>query len=180
MARAAMRSGSGPLTRAVSTGVDPADPAEQIVANGPIRTVVTGLALVDVVGALATGTLSNSLYLFDNVRTDGSKGHGTGSLATPVSAGDLMVWVSMGLECEAFVRVEKILIDSAYAEYVAIDSGVYTGTSVVYHTLRVLKPLVEPVPYHLNFRLGSRPAPMRVPAPSYLHPSSVPHIGEGQ
>lgn len=180
MARAATRSGTGPLVHAVDTGVDPANPAEQIVADGSIRTVVTGLALVDVVGALAAGTLSNSLYLFDNVRTDGSEGHGAGSLVTPIAADDLMVWVSMGLECEAFVRIETILIDSAYADYVAIDSGVYTGTSVVYQTLRVLKPLVEPIPYHLVFRLGSRPAPMRVPSPSYLHPSSAPQMGERQ
>ena len=180
MARAAARSGNGPLGQAVGTAVDPAGPSEPIVADGSARTVVTGLALVDVVGALASGTLANSVYLFDNARTDGSTGHGTASLDTPLSAGDLMVWVSMGLECEAFVRVDDIRIDAAHAAYVAIDCGAYSGTGVVYWTLRVLRQLDAPIPYELVFRLGSRADPMTVSAPSYLRPSVAPSIGEGQ
>lgn len=180
MARAATRSGTGPLAQAVSTGSDPADPSEPIVSDRPVRTVVTGLALVDVVGALASGTLANSAYFFDNAQTDGAIGHGTASLSTPLSAGDLMVWVSMGLECEAFVRLSGIRIDAAFAEFVAIDCGAYTGTAVVYWTLRVLKTLVEPIPYQLEFRLGSRSEPMIMPVPSYLLPPRATPAGEGQ
>jgi hypothetical protein len=157
----------------VETAVDPADPVEGVAVAPPVHKAVTAVGLVDVVGALAAGSLADSLYLFDNNRSEGSTGNGMGSLTTPVGEGDLLVWVLMALECEAFARIHDIRIDARYADYIALDCDVFTETAVVYWTIHILKPLPEPVPYWLVFHLGSAPESLVVPSPSYLVPADL-------
>jgi len=137
----------------------------------PVKQATNVMALVDAVGALSSGTLAGSLFLFDNNRWAGSTGHGTGSLSTVAQKGDVVVWTTMALECEAFVRLQLVEIDSAYAEYVALDAGAFSETPEVYWYATILKPLpVDGVPYRLSYRLGSADAPYRAAVESRLVP----------
>jgi hypothetical protein len=138
--------------------------------NPAARKVVTVVGLTDVVGALSAGTLANNLFLFDNNQVDGSFGHGTGSLTTFVGEGDLVAWVCMPLECEAFARIMNVRIDKRFEDYIALDCQVYERTSIVYWVATIKKPLPGPVPYRLEFRLGSRPEWLDAPVASYLRP----------
>ncbi|ARC89911.1 hypothetical protein [Rhodovulum sp. MB263] len=133
------------------------------------KRVITVMGLLDVVGALSEDALDSDLYLFDNNGAAGSSGHGTSCLKTCADAEDLVVWEVMPLECEAFARIDDVLIDEQYAPYIDLESGVYAPTSVVYWAARILKPLPpEGVPYRLAFRVGSRPEPLIAEASSFL------------
>ncbi|MBL3552724.1 hypothetical protein [Rhodovulum sulfidophilum] len=133
------------------------------------KRVITVIGLVDVVGALAEDALGRDLYLFDDNKAGGSSGHGTSCLRTCADAEDLVVWEVMPLECEAFARIDDVLIDEKYAPYIDLESGVYDPSSVVYWAGRILKPLPpEGIPYRLAFRLGSRPEPLIAEASSLL------------
>jgi hypothetical protein len=180
MARASTAGGAARQAAGiVETAADPADPIEAVSVAHPVRKAVTAVGLVDVVGALAAGSLADSLYLFDNNRGEGSTGNGMLSLSTPLGAGDLLVWVCMALECEAFARIHDIRIDARYADYIALDCDVFTETAVVYWTINILKPLPEPVPYWLVFHLGSAPEPLVVPSASFLVPADPAASGQG-
>ncbi|MBK5924888.1 hypothetical protein CCR90_14165 [Rhodovulum sulfidophilum] len=133
------------------------------------KRVITVIGLVDVVGALAEDALGRDLYLFDDNKAGGSSGHGTSCLRTCADAEDLVVWEVMPLECEAFARIDDVLIDDKYAPYIDLESGVYDPSSVVYWAARILKPLPpEGVPYRLAFRMGSRPEPLIAEVSSLL------------
>ncbi|MBC7953685.1 MAG: hypothetical protein H7Z12_17945 [Rhodospirillaceae bacterium] len=160
-------------THASSEGAGSAAP-EEATQPEAVRQAVNVVGVVDVVGALSDGTLANSLYLFDNNQVGGSHGHGTISLTTHIGAADLVVWVCMPLECEAFARIENVEIDARYAPYIALDCGVYPETAVVYWVAKILKPLPGPVPYRLVFRLGSHTEPLVAPVASYLMPAQSP------
>lgn len=137
----------------------------------PVKQATNVMAMLDVVGALGSGTLSQSLYLFDNNRREGSTGHGTSSLKTVAQQGDVVVWTTMALECEAFTRLDRVEIDVAYAEYVTLDAGAFSETPEVYWFAKILKPLpATSIPYHLSYRLGSAPEPYRAPTASLLIP----------
>ena len=68
------------------------------------------VSVVDVVSALAADTVAGSFYMVDNNRTKGSKDEGTEILKTKVRKGDQVVWISISLECEAFVSITAIEI----------------------------------------------------------------------
>lgn len=137
------------------------------------------MALLDVVAALSSGTLADSLYLFDNNRWAGSTGHGTGRLSTVAEPGDVVVWTTMALECEAFARLQQVKIDIAYAEYVALDAAAFSDTPEVYWFARILKPLpAGGVPYSLSYRLGSADEPYAAPVESLLIPPPGPAAAE--
>lgn len=162
------------LAQTVNAGSADSSTTEAAVATQPIRQATTVLGLVDAVAALAQGSLSNALYLFDNNQMGGSGGQGTGSLRTKIAEGDVVVLVSMPLESEVFVRIDNVLIEQRFAEYVRLNCGAYPQTAVVYWTVEVVKTPPEPIPYQLMFRLGSRSEPMPTPAASFL----VPHAGQ--
>lgn len=171
--------------RSAETAPKPAPKPKPTPAPGPVRQATNVMALVDVVGALGSGTLARSLFLFDNNRAAGSTGHGTGSLSTVAQEDDVVVWTTMALECEAFARLQLVEIDSAYAEYVALDAGAFSETPEVYWLATILKPLpADGVPYRLSYRLGSADAPYRAVLESRLVPppfasaSSVPATPE--
>jgi hypothetical protein len=139
----------------------------------PVKQATNVMAMLDVVGALGSGTLGESLYLFDNNRRAGSTGHGTSSLTTVAQQGDVVVWTTMTLECEAFARLELVEIDVAYAEYVHLEAAAFSETPEVYWFANILKPLPETgIPYHLSYRLGSAPQAYRAPVESRLIPAS--------
>jgi hypothetical protein len=160
--------------RSAETAAKPAPKSTPTPAPVAVRQATNVMALLDVVGALSSGTLARSLFLFDNNRMAGSTGHGTGSLSTVAQQDDVVVWTTMALECEAFARLQLVEIDSAYAEYVALDAGAFSETPEVYWLATILKPLpADGVPYRLSYRLGSADAPYRAVVESRLVPPLV-------
>lgn len=113
------------------------------------------VSVVDVVGALAANTLSGSFYLFDDNKSKGSLDEGTEALKTKVFKGDQVVWISIPLECEAYVSISGVEIDKKYKDYCDVRKDVYPGTNVVYWLGDIKKELDEPIPYTLKFKLGS-------------------------
>ena len=124
-----------------------------------IRQPISVNAVVDVVGALATGGLSGNLYLLDTNRRNGSTGIGTEELKTMVKKGDQLVWTVLPLECEAYVSIHNILIDKALCEP---EHKTYPGTDISYWIGDVKKD-VKVAPYHIQFKVGTRVDPMTTP-----------------
>ena len=121
---------------------------------------VTIKLMVDVVGALESGSLSGNLFAFDTHRRLGSQGIGTDALQTAVARGTRIMWVIAPLECEAFVSLEDIVIDRAVCEP---ELNSYPGSSVTYWigTVKKAAPLTS---YDLVFSLGSHGRSMVHPA----------------
>jgi hypothetical protein len=113
------------------------------------------VSVVDVAGALASETLTGSIYLMDNNKANGSTDEGSEVLKTKVRKGDQLVWVSVPLECEAYVTITAVEIDQKYREYCDPTKGVYPETNVVYWLGEIKKDLDVTIPYNLKFKLGS-------------------------
>lgn len=129
---------------------------------------VTITSVVDPVAALASGSLDDSLYLYDTNRTAGSTGFGTPELRTRVRKGDTLLWNAIPLECETYVAIVGVDIDSRIAEPVR---KVYPGTDIAFWTATVKRDLTGPVPYRLSFLLGAVAEPFAAEAsPSLVGP----------
>ncbi len=118
------------------------------------------ISVVDVVGALADDTLAGSFYLVDNNKGRGSRDEGTEILKTKVRKGDQVVWISIPLECEAFISITGVEIDKKFREYCDPKKGVYPNTNVVYWLGDIKKDLDIAIHYNLKFRLGRRSGDM--------------------
>ena len=123
---------------------------------------ITGV--VDVVGGLATDSLSGQIYFVDNNKAGGSKNLGTEQLETAVEKGDRLVWTVCFLECEAYACIEDIIIDPDYCEP---ELKVYQGTDVSYWT-GIVKRSVKSVPYNIRLLLGTREEPISTASPLKL------------
>jgi len=121
-------------------------------------------AVIDVVGALATGSLSGNLYLLDTNRANGSTGIGTESLRTRVRKGDQVLWTALPLECEAFASIEDIVVDK---EFCMVESRTYPGTDVSYW-IGTVKRDTEIATYYIKFKLGTRMEAMTTASPAFL------------
>ena len=121
-------------------------------------------AVVDVVAALASGTLSGSLYLLDTNRANGSTGIGTEQLRTVVREGDQLVWTVMPLECEAYVSIDGIAIDREVCDP---ERQVYPGTDISYW-IGTVKTDVALAPYTITFGVGPGVKPMTTPSTPFL------------
>ncbi|MFI0239856.1 hypothetical protein [Streptomyces sp. NPDC016845] len=130
------------------------------------RRPVSITAVVDAVGALATGTLHGNLYFYDTNKAAGSTGFGTEELRTRVRAGDQLLWGVLALECEAYLAIDGIIVDP---ELVVPERRVYPGTDVAYWIGTVKRDTTVPVPYQIKFKVGSRDEPLTTP----LSPSLV-------
>ncbi|MFJ4715581.1 hypothetical protein [Streptomyces sp. NPDC088785] len=124
-------------------------------ATAPKRPVSI-TAVVDCVGALASGSVRGHLYLYDTNKAGGSTGLGTEELRTRVRRGDQLLWNVLALECEAFVAIDGVEIDPEICEPVR---KVYPGTDVAYWTGTVKKDSRE-VAYRLAFKVGTRQEPI--------------------
>jgi hypothetical protein len=113
------------------------------------------VSVVDVAGALASDTLTGSIYLMDNNKANGSTDEGSEVLKTKVRKGDQLVWVCVPLECEAYISITAVEIDRKYREYCDPTKGVYPETNVVYWLGEIKKDLDVTIPYNLKFKLGS-------------------------
>lgn len=120
---------------------------------------VTITAVVDPVAALASGEIDENVYLYDTNRAEGSTGFGTPGLKTRVRKGDTLLWNVVPLECETYVSLAAIDIDTRVAEPVR---RVYPNTDIVFWTATVKQDITEPVRYRLSFLLGTvdKPVPL--------------------
>ncbi len=127
--------------------------------------MITIVTVLDVVGALAQGALSENFYLFDDNRINGSTGQGTEELKTSVREEDWVVWTSQTLECEAFAQITAVLIDSAYCKP---TQHTYPGTDITYWKGRIKAPKGQIMPYSLRFKVGRRVQEMSTSGSSCL------------
>ena len=122
------------------------------------------VAVVDVVGALATDTIDGAVWLLDSSKDGGSTNEGTGRLTTAVQEGDELLWTTMSLECEAFAAIDLVEIDPAYCD---VTREVYPGTDIAYWLGTIVKdPGTTLIPYKLRFALGSRVERMSLSGPA--------------
>jgi hypothetical protein len=128
-------------------------PAKPRATPAPNSRPISITAVVDCVGALAAGSLSGHLYLFDTNKSAGSSGHGTEQLITHVTRGDQVIWNALALECEAYVAIDSISID---ADVCAPERHLYPGSDIPYWIGTVKSDIAGPVDYSIAFRLGTR------------------------
>lgn len=114
-------------------------------------------AVVDPVAALAARTVRGNLYLYDTNKSEGSTGLGTEELRTHVRKGEQILWNTLPLECETYAAISGILIDTEICEP---KQKVYPGTDISYWSAIVKQDITEPVPYRLQFRLGTVTEPI--------------------
>ncbi|MEV5977445.1 hypothetical protein [Streptomyces sp. NPDC052114] len=122
-----------------------------------VKRPISITAVVDAVGALAAGNLRGHLYMYDSNKSGGSTGFGTEELQTFAKRGDQLLWNCLALECEAFVAIDGIIIDSEICEP---ERKVYPGTDVAYWTGTVKKADAGPITYQIKFKLGTRDEPI--------------------
>jgi hypothetical protein len=122
------------------------------------------MAVVDIVGALATGSMKGNLYLLDTNRANGSTGLGTEELKTEVKKDDQLHWTVLPLECEAYVSIDDILIDKELCEP---QQKTYPGTDITYW-IGTIKKDVDVAPYHIKFKVGTRVDPMITASTPFL------------
>ncbi|MET8682938.1 hypothetical protein ABZ921_22005 [Streptomyces atriruber] len=129
-----------------------------------VKRPISITAVVDAVGALAAGNLNGHLYMYDTNKSGGSTGFGTEELQTKARRGDQILWNCLALECEAFVAIDDIIIDSEICEP---ERKVYPGTDVAYWTGTVKKD-AGPITYQIKFKLGTRDEPITTTLSSSL------------
>jgi hypothetical protein len=132
--------------------------------NGAAKRPISITAVVDCVGALAAGNMQGHLYMYDTNKAAGSAGFGTEELRTHAKKGDQLLWNALALECEAYVAIDGIVIDSDICEP---ERRVYPGTDVAYW-IGTLKKDATDVTYQIKFKLGTRDEPIATTLSSSL------------
>jgi hypothetical protein len=107
--------------------------------------------VIDVVGALETGSMNGNIFALDTNRRGGSQGNGTDALQTAVSRGTKITWMIAPLECEAFVSLDGIVADKAVIEPMRQQ---FTGSSISYWS-GIVKRASRASSYDLVFTIGS-------------------------
>jgi hypothetical protein len=107
--------------------------------------------VIDVTGALQSGSLSGNIFALDTNRRGGSQGNGTDALQTAVSRGSEITWMISPLECEAFVSLDHIVTDKSVVETMRHQ---FPGTAISYWRGTV-KRVAHPTSYDLVFTIGS-------------------------
>ncbi|GAA3096853.1 hypothetical protein ACFQ0X_10345 [Streptomyces rectiviolaceus] len=132
--------------------------------SGGAKRPVSITAVVDCVGALAAGNMQGHLYMYDTNKAAGSTGFGTEELQTRVLKGDQLLWNALALECEAYVAIDDIVIDSSIC---VPERKVYPGTDVAYWIGTVKKDAAN-ITYQIKFKLGTRDEPIATTLSSSL------------
>jgi len=109
------------------------------------------LVIVDVVGALASGSLQDNVYLIDNNKKGGSLDEGKAVLKTRVHQGDQIIWNVLPLEPEAFTQISDIVIDPEYFEK---NFYTYKVSDVTFWAGQIKKN-PDVLPYTLKLKLGT-------------------------
>ncbi|WP_141585473.1 hypothetical protein [Actinomadura sp. WMMA1423] len=134
-------------------------------ARPPESRPVSITAVIDPVAALASGALEGNLYLYDTNKAEGSTGFGTLDLRTRVRSGDRIIWNVVVLECETYAALDGIAIDEKIC---TPERKVYPNTDIAYWTATVKRHVTEPVPYRLEFRLGTVTEPYAISTPALV------------
>ncbi len=113
---------------------------------------ITIISVIDVVSALAEGTLDKNIYLLDNNKAHGSTDEGTSELKTKVRPGDVLVWTVSPIEPEVYVGITEITMDKEFCEP---EKQYYEGTDVAYWVGQVKKE-VDNLQYHAKYKVGTR------------------------
>lgn len=118
---------------------------------------ISVMAVVDVVGLLASDTLDGNIYLFDNNRKNGSENEGTGHLKTRFASdggrGKITVlWNVMSIEPEAYITITKIEADSPHLK---VSNECYKGSDIVFWKGIVDKKFKKST-YRLFIKAGNR------------------------
>jgi len=66
------------------------------------------MAFVDVIGALATGTLTGNIFMTDNSRAGRTTGRGTGTLSSAVTNGQVINWHVVPVDVQTSVEIVSI------------------------------------------------------------------------
>lgn len=128
--------------------------------------------VVDVIGALAGGTLNKNIYMIDNNKAGGSADEGTEVLKTMVKKEDRLVWIVLSLEPEAYASITGIDINNDYCNP---KMKIYTGTDVTYWVGKVKKDL-QSIPYRLKIKVGNQKQELTTPN----QPSLIGEINSGK
>lgn len=116
------------------------------------RTIII-MTLVDVVGALADGSLKNNIYLMDNNKEYGSSEEGTDILNTKVSKGDTVIWNVTPFEPEAYTEITDIIISDDICRPVKRR---YEGSDITYWIGKVSGDVTDKFFYYnMKFKVGS-------------------------
>lgn len=66
------------------------------------------MTVVDVIGALTTGTLTGNIYMTDNRRGSRTSGQGTATLASDVTYTQVLNWHVMPIDVQTDIQINKI------------------------------------------------------------------------
>lgn len=66
------------------------------------------MAFVDVIGALATGTLTGNIFMTDNSRAGHTTGRGTATLSSAVTNGQVINWHVVPVDVQTSVEIVSI------------------------------------------------------------------------
>ena len=113
---------------------------------------ITIVSVIDVVSALADGSLNKNIYLLDNNKAGGSTGEGTDVLFSKAKQGDTLVWSVMPIEPEVYVGITDILIDKEYCD---AEKKLYEGTDISYWTGTIKKEITN-LQYQVKYKVGTR------------------------
>lgn len=81
------------------------------------------ISVVDVIGALSSGSLKNNLFMMDNRRTSGlSAGVGTDALTTHATHAQVLNWHVTGIDFQTDVQIKRITFYRNGAAITAKDS----------------------------------------------------------
>lgn len=115
--------------------------------------IINVVILLDVIGALASDSLENNIYLVDNNKNDGSLGEGTGTLKTKVEEGDSIMWTILPIECETYVAISGIEFENNCCQPVEEN---FEGSDINYWIGKVNKtPKEKSVRYKIKIKVGS-------------------------
>ncbi len=67
------------------------------------------LTVVDVIGALRSGSLNDNIYMTDNRQGRPSKGQGTGTLATEVTYAQVLNWHVMSIDFQTEIEISRVV-----------------------------------------------------------------------
>lgn len=115
--------------------------------------IVKIVALVDVLGALASNTLHQNMYLVDNNKKNGSLEEATETLKTAVEEGDTIIWNVLTMEPEAYVSIASIEIDENFCK---AEEKRFEESDITYWTGKVKgNPKNKYIYYKIKLKLGT-------------------------
>ncbi|BDD03235.1 hypothetical protein [Aureibacter tunicatorum] len=130
--------------------------------------MISIVMVIDVVGALADGCLTENYYLLDNNKLKGSQDEGTQQLKTAISKGDSVVWSVVALECESYVDIVGVSLGGELEEKFALKKELYPYADIGFWKADIKSKIDSEHPYYLTLQVGNEANRMRTELPAYL------------